>query len=109
MTKILPALLEPFKLKNPRKGTETFEDNPQRDSIKPFKLKNPRKGTETLLKSVAIGALTFKLKNPRKGTETLYDEGFWNIRKPFKLKNPRKGTETTSQLSYCQSQNNLSN
>ena len=42
-----------------------------------FKLKNPRKGTETqqTLTTEYVGFLTFKLKNPRKGTETLAEVG----------------------------------
>ena len=111
-----------FKLKNPRKGTETFTHEPVPISQEAFKLKNPRKGTETsILIFFEKNLSPFKLKNPRKGTETRYcnnqiildtvfqikesPEGDWNIKmtrqkkrreKTFKLKNPRKGTETST-------------
>ena len=38
-----------FKLKNPRKGTETYDNNISFCMRQTFKLKNPRKGTETLI------------------------------------------------------------
>ena len=62
-----------------------------------FKLKNPRKGTETL---VQLHVMTFhklgafKLKNPRKGTETRQCRHHQTLIAAFKLKNPWKGTET---------------
>ena len=61
-----------------------------------FKLKNPRKGTETTQPAPTPSFLdpSFKLKNPRKGTETSYIQSGSPALSPFKLKNPRKGTET---------------
>ena len=61
-----------------------------------FKLKNPRKGTETstVKAKKPVGLGSFKLKNPRKGTETYFFLPKRLQPNPFKLKNPRKGTET---------------
>ena len=61
-----------FKLKNPRKGTETrfFAGNPS--PKQPFKLKNPRKGTETdIANLVEYRSLVFQIKES--------PEGDWNF------------------------------
>ena len=72
---VLAASTAAFKLKNPRKGTETNVFPHRKPSQVAFKLKNPRKGTETAFSGGRCWHnLAFKLKNPRKGTETAGDE-----------------------------------
>ena len=65
-----------FKLKNPRKGTETlhFATAGQRQGS--FKLKNPRKGTETseLSEKLNIALTDFQIKES--------PEGDWNASEP---------------------------
>ena len=109
-----------FKLKNPRKGTETFARLLSLNAELNFQIKESPEGDWNQVDMVAVvGCSSFKLKNPRKGTETSFPktdihlplnfqikespEGDWNrstrfsyimMGGAFKLKNPRKGTET---------------
>ena len=87
-----------FKLKNPRKGTETFQLTRLAEPQQVFQIKespegdwNPFVGAGLILEIFQA----FKLKNPRKGTETVKSLEVTRAADTFKLKNPRKGTETT--------------
>ena len=65
--------------------------------FKSFKLKNPRKGTETFYNPFGYSddASIFQIKESPEGDwNDLINEGLAGIEKTFKLKNPRKGTET---------------
>ncbi len=39
--------LQSFRISNPRKGTETLDDQPKLTANEGFRISNPRKGTET--------------------------------------------------------------
>ena len=56
----------------PGRGLKLAAGHKTLDDAITFKLKNPRKGTETTNKQWLISKKNepFKLKNPRKGTET---------------------------------------
>ena len=61
-----------FKLKNPRKGTETSEDLKKKQNGFYFQIKESPEGDWNVehLGIVVDVHRAFKLKNPRKGTET---------------------------------------
>ena len=65
-----------FQIKESPEGDWNTNNGSPKNTSPPssFKLKNPRKGTETILyRESKPGYEAFKLKNPRKGTETTFD------------------------------------
>ena len=66
--------------------------------VLPFKLKNPRKGTETIFLSMVVPILwSFQIKESPEGDWNRAPPDSLREREDtFKLKNPRKGTETSA-------------
>ena len=83
----------PFKLKNPRKGTETFTDIVLPGQIEAFQIKESPEGdwNKRLFKALPIINSAFKLKNPRKGTETFYGYGSGDRFYNFQIKESPEG------------------
>ena len=66
-------MLTSFQIKESPEGDwNIIPETPAKSQEETFKLKNPRKGTETTIKCKRSynSSSAFKLKNPRKGTET---------------------------------------
>ena len=92
----LVSLVPVFQIKESPEGDwNVYSRSEYCGNEKAFKLKNPRKGTETILLAFFAGLLSFfQIKESPEGDWNVLFRVFPASPFPFKLKNPRKGTET---------------